>query len=86
MKKNGGKVAKNGISVENLVEKVQNSNKITMIFNFSTHLGCGKVEKSPQFYSIVENGRCRKIKIFTFSLDKKMLKKGVNIHSRYAYF
>jgi len=61
--------------VENLVENVQNSNKIEWIFNFSTLWGCGKVEKIALFYSNVENGRCRKIKIFTFPLDKKRLKK-----------
>ena len=67
---------KNGSHVENLVENVQNFNKTEQIFNFSTLRGCGKVEKTLQFYSNVENGRCRKIKIFTFPLDKKMPKKG----------
>jgi hypothetical protein len=56
--------------VENLVEKVQNSNKITIDFHFSTHRGGGKVEKGTKFYSIAENGGCRKIKIFKFPLDK----------------
>ena len=84
MKNGGGKVLKSKKSVENLVENVQNSSKITTFFNFSTFQGCGKVEKRPLFYSIVENGRCRKIKIFTFPLDKKRAKKGVNIHYRNA--
>ena len=46
--------------VEKLVEKVQNSSKITWDFHFSTFWGGGKVEKTYQYYANVENAVCRK--------------------------